>query len=165
MSLEINPGYIRVTDTNGHVVHDTRDKIFHVLTQLSGSLVRSSLDFTAPAITGWATRHQSVSLGAVDPACTHIQGAVKIVYAGGHSSLPSGAWYSLSGSLVLFCKAFQLTDSSYARFVSSMRVLSLRIAEAEAFLDENIVLGDNLLAAQSVSSMTVTYKLAAGRFT
>lgn len=164
MSIVIGAGYMRVTD-GAHVVFDSRDKLFHILTEKSGS--------ASVGLMGWggqgtpAYRNTNVDLGAVDANATHIIGAGKLTYSTGDTALPAGFWYMLGGSIVTDCKCFQSFSGTWATYVSSMAAFSTTVESGHAWFRERAAYQDGYESqtAHRSNAYTLQYKLWAGTFT
>jgi len=164
LSLELGAGYIQITDA-GHVTFDSRDKMFHVLTPLSGTV--------SVGLLGWggsgtpAYRNTNVNLGAVDAGATHVIGAAKLTYNTGDTSLPAGYWYMVGGSIVTDAKCFQSFSGTWATYLSSMAVFAFTIESGYAWFRENAAYQDGYESqtAHRSNAYTVQYNLWAGAFT
>lgn len=165
MTLVVQNGYVQVTDIGGHVVHDTRDQIFHVLTELSGSVSVGGLGWGGSG--SGVTRANDWDLGAVDAAATALMGICKVTYSGGLSSLPSGLWYTVGGSIILNHKTFQTISGTWSTYCSTASVFSFVLASGRARCQEETVNRDDYLSGTgaTASGWTLQYKLYAGAFT
>jgi hypothetical protein len=165
MTLIIEPGYMQVTDVNGHIVHDTRDQIYHVLTTLNGQIVRPTMGWGASG--NAQTRSIDIDLGAVDPACTTVQGLVKLTYSTGYSPLPSGTWLTLGGTIVFDMKVFQSLSGNWATYPSSVGTFDFIISAGHARFQEKLVMYDDYRSSLGgvMAGYTLDYRLVLGAFT
>lgn len=184
-SLDIQPGAMTIQDAaTGRLLLDTSIPMLHVLSSLSGSVVLPSrnasgsqayIDTTFP------------SLGAIDPAATHIIGAVRVVWDNGSTiynttvGADGSTWFFVNGSLVIFfeygsCGTGQATnqiiDPTRARLASYTQ-LTFRAASGACLMDENTRIYRLFNGGQpptdtakfSRSGATLYYKLKACVFT
>jgi hypothetical protein len=166
-ALEIEPGagYARVVGSDGTVVLDTREEIFHILSKVQGEVSRPRLVFGGSA--GASRRYATIPLGSVDPSCTGILGLARITYSTDVSYLPSGYWYVVGGSLVTIHKTFQSLNGSWSDFLSTLSILSFVLNGSTVELHESTCLKDDYHAGPQdrLAPFTITYRLFCGTFT
>lgn len=148
-----------------HVVHDTRDKIFHILTPLAGTVSVGLVGWGGQGTPG--TRSTNVDLGAVDSACTAVIGACKLTYATGSTSLPAGYWYAVGGSVVTDAKQFQSFSGTWATYLSSMAAFAFTVESGHVWFREQAAYQDGYESqtAHRSNAYTLEYKIWAGAFT
>lgn len=165
--LEIDPGtnYARVVGSDGTVVLDSREEIFHILSKLEGSITRSSLQWGGGSGNS-TSRSATINLGTVDPACTGILGLARITYSTGYSHVPSGYWLCVGGTIVTVMKTFQSLNGTWAQFTSSVAMLGFNLNAGQVDFEESIRLKDDRFAGflDSLAGFTVTYRLFCGTF-
>lgn len=164
MTLEIEPGYVRVTDTNGHVCLDTRRKSFHRLSLVSKTINIPQLDVgTGEAPNG---RTATYSVGSVAAGCTHLLGFCRITYSTGYSMLPSGYWYTVGGTLVPEIMRFRTISGVNTPFISSLQLLTFELVGNTVVLKEEVTLANDYEAGFNIktAAMTIDCRIYAGRF-
>lgn len=166
MTLNLGADRITITDTDGSLIFDTNDKILHILPGLaSGSRSYAALNWGSG--TNPSTRHTDVSLGAVNSNAQVIFGLARITYSSGLSSLPSGAWYTVGGSILHEHKTFQSLSGTYGNFPSSMAALTFYLSGNTLRIKEDVVTCDDSIAGvnDNFAGYTTTYRIYAGAFT
>lgn len=166
-SLEINPGntYARVIGSDGTVVIDTREELFHTLSRVDGSVTRPQLRWGSTEAS--TARSDAINLGAVDPTCTGVIGLARITYSTGYSTLPSGYWLCVGGTILAQMKNFQGPNGNWGSFPTSFALLSFVLNGNQVELQENIRLKDTYYAgpALALPAFTIDYRLFCGTFT
>jgi hypothetical protein len=165
MSLNQGSGFITITGTNGDTVFDTRDKFFHVLTPVSGSVSIAARRFGTSSSPGlYSATHDC---GAVNSNATHILGFCNVTYSTGYSQLASGLWYMVGGSILTEMQRYRSLGGTNGVFISTMRVLTFSLSGGRLWLEEATVACDDEQAGpgNSISAATVTYRIYAGVFT
>lgn len=161
--LIIDPGagYAQLTDTDGTVVLDTRDEIFHILSKVNGSVSRPQYSSAVGVV-----RTANIDLGAVDPNCTAVLGIARNegAFAGGSDhDLPSGLWYVVGGTIVLHIQNFRSVGGTWGDYPSSIGLATFALSGGRARFQEEIC--QNFGYTTFMSAYTMTYRLYCGTFT
>jgi hypothetical protein len=166
-AFELEPAnnYARVIGTDGTVVLDTREELFHIISKVNGSVTRPSLDWGGFASSD--ARNATIGLAAVNANCTGVLGLARITYSTGYSDLPSGYWLVVGGTIVTVLKMGQSVGGSWGTYATSIAMLSIVLNGGQAQLQESIRLKDDSLSGPNVklAGFTVDYRLFCGTFT
>lgn len=94
--VQANPPVIRVTDTDGHVVMDSADKLFYASDRLQGI-------YTVPAILTPFNRQIIQQIGVCHPSSTFVRGVMRITGTAGINVIggaPVTGWFNVGGTYV-----------------------------------------------------------------
>lgn len=98
MTLSITPGSIVVTDTDGHVVLNTTEKLFYV----TDPLIVATVSFPNRSLASDTSVVTNYTLGSCTSSSTIVRGAAAVTSSGsvGGGSAPVNTWINLSGTYV-----------------------------------------------------------------
>lgn len=162
--LIIDPGagYAQLTDPDGTVRLDTRYDFFHILTTKSGSISRPKYSSATGVV-----RTADVDLGAVDPACTAVQGVARFNGPFGANygfELTSGRYYAVGGTIVLNLERWQNISGEYTgNYPCAAAFASFVIEDGRLRYQEEVC--QNYGYTTEYGAFTVTYRIYCGTFT
>lgn len=160
--LIIDPGagYAQLTDTNGTVVLDTRDQIFHILTKVNGAVSRPAYSSSQHV------RTANIDLGAVDANCTAVLGFARLDFTRSSDydiELASGLWYAVGGTIAYKLAGFQSVSGTYDGYPCAVGLATFALSGGRARFQEEITQSYDRTTTQS--AYTMTYRLYCGTFT
>ncbi|WBT40169.1 hypothetical protein [Hyphomicrobium sp. DMF-1] len=166
MTFTASAGRIIATDANGEVKLDTDEDLFHVVTTLPQKSVDIAIVNTSTAFTNLTTEY---GIGACDPSCTHVIGAVR--FSG------SGAWgvafdrwtTYLGGTIIWAMTAPGLTSQTSGDIYGHVHTFCgyrFFVRNGGVVMERRLVLPSNPPSVGlAIKAHTITCKLKAGRFT
>ncbi|MEQ9519461.1 MAG: hypothetical protein RLN89_08475 [Parvibaculum sp.] len=124
MTLRGEPDFLLLTDDNGAVIFDTRQKIQTALSRLNGT-------FAFPvrnAAAGWDVPHTiDFDLGAAPQGAVHVNGWGRLQASA--DLIASGRSFQLAGTQLLFGSGFALaTVSGVSQYFTSWRSVTAMVA-------------------------------------
>jgi hypothetical protein len=174
LTLDISAGRIRLSDTTGHAVLDTDERLFHQTDYLAGSI-------TIPARSSGVGSNVDVSrvmaLGGCSADATHVIGAFQVVFPGtsNPSGVPGFGWFNVGGSYLHWFDGSSLTSAGLANDpytkseLTQFSLYTYRVAAGQFLLDEWVRIAGYTNGGWGLSytmnSFVMNYRLRAGLFT
>jgi len=157
MSLDItvSPPLIRVTDTDGHVVLNTSEKMFYArpVDYVTGTLT-TQVRNTGTNITVVHT------LGSAHPSAAFVRGAMRVTTYGStginYEGVPVGRWINVSGTYVA-----AYTGRVMQLFTFRNNGGTVEMVEQLASAQETNAVGQIF----QIGGITIDYRLICGQFT
>lgn len=169
MSLYIGSGYLQVTDTDGDVCMDTRDALFHIISEKTGSQYVPNTNMGYHEASA-STYTRSYDLGAIDAGCTDLIGFFKITFSGtGFTPIPDGQWWIAGGTELLDMRRWTNIFGTGYNYISCMHLLTFEISGGHLYLNIEWCHCDAELLGSApgstLRSYTVDYRIFCGAFT
>lgn len=154
MTLIITPGVITVTDTDGHTVLNTTEKLFYV----TNSIV-NTVTFPSRALSSDTAVMVNYTLGTCLASSTIVRGAAAVQASGsvGGGSAPVNTWINVSGTYVHSCANNVFQAYTVIASGGTVYVQEQVYAGASSFFP-----GGQYL---NVVGSTMTFRLLIGQFT
>lgn len=167
----MEPGLIEIRTPGGDVRFTTKEPMFHVTDNVSGSYF---VDFPFNPATSPFERIQSYALrSGLNPAATHVFGVLR-TGNDSYGRLPGGTWFDAGGTYLH--RQHWWSSNANGSFDEAIQMrhtvlYTFRVEGGTLWLDEDVRFADyNTGGLQSqlpvsLSSFTITFKLKVGLFT
>lgn len=155
MTLQITPGSLTCTDTDGHTVLSTAEKMWYArgVDYISGSL-------TLPTRNTGTTATSTYTLGTAHSSATFVRGAMKVSSYSStglqYTGIDAGIWVNVAGTFVM---AYTIIVMHTLTFQNSGGTVQLVEQFGSAL--QNNAFGQTY----QVGGSTIEYRLICGQFT
>ena len=176
MSFQLSTDRIIISDTDGHIVFDTNEKLFNGTNFVSGSIERPSRQATwrhDPGETGVAhdvNINTDVTLASIHASANAVVGSFKVSASDGKGVHGLG-WFAATGTYVHYWsgQAIQGESPGDHHYSRNRAAYSFFASGGNLRLNERVTLGaDHITNADTsitLSAITFEFKLYCGTFT
>lgn len=168
MPLSFANGRMVITDTDGHVVFDSDEGLFHAISLHSGSITLP----TRQARYRFSDLDEPVNIdidhllaSGIHPEADTVVGSVKATSTTPHGIARFSGWFNASGTIMYYNDS---TTFSRAQPPNNIACYTFKARGGQLVLNERVLIRANdtsgLTVTISLLSVTFDYKLFCGRF-
>lgn len=149
---------MRLTRTDGRHIFNSSDKLFHPISTITGV---KAMQAWAAGYSVHVNRTEVFNLGAVNPACTQVIGAMKFTLNNYAAGTAFDRWTMVMGGSILWVLDGEQGDGRNLG-LSQIVTYHFDVAGGQCRLIQRVALDGAIAANYTVRSHSIEYKLRCG---